>query len=143
MKWSERYVTGIKRIDDQHKALFENPDVFRDALIEGWGNESMASSWSRFAVTPVSISASKRSVWNDVSVRRPTDTQAHSKFLHGFSEFEERYTMVGFQRADAQRLVEFVDDWLADHICCIDRQLKPYAQGYRFVTSADFCGTLH
>ena len=23
MKWSEEYVTGIKRIDDHHKALFE------------------------------------------------------------------------------------------------------------------------
>ena len=57
------------------------------------------------------------------------NVDAHSRFLQGLSVFEERYTMVGFESADAQRLVEFFDYWLADHICCIDTQVKPYDQG--------------
>jgi hemerythrin len=64
--------------------------------------------------------------------QRPAAQQnihAHSTFLQGLAVFEERYTMVGFERADAQRLVEFFDYWLADHICCIDKQLKALAHG--------------
>ena len=37
MKWSEKYLTGIKRIDDHQKALFEMSEAFRDALIERRG----------------------------------------------------------------------------------------------------------
>jgi hemerythrin len=130
VKWSERYVTGIKRIDDQHKALFEISDVFRDALIEGRGERVyglLLESLRGYA--RVHFGFEEECMERCQCPAAQQNTQAHSKFLHGFSEFEERYTMVGFQRADAQRLVEFVDYWLADHICCIDRQLKPYAQG--------------
>jgi len=44
MKWSEEYVTGIKRIDDHHKALFEMSEVFRMPLVKDAENASMASS---------------------------------------------------------------------------------------------------
>ena len=130
MKWSEEYVTGIKRIDDHHKALFEMPEVFRDALIEGRGErvyglflESLRGyAHAHFGFEEGCMERCQCSAAQQ-------NTQAHSTFLQGLSVFEERYTMVGFERADAQRLVDFVDQWLADHICCIDTQLKPHAQG--------------
>jgi hemerythrin len=130
VKWSEKYVTGIKRIDDHHKALFEMSDAFRDALIEGRGERV-------YGDLLVSLRAYARAHFGFEEgcmerCQRPAAQQnihAHSTFLQGLSVFEERYTMVGFERAGAQRLVEFFDYWLADHICCIDKQLKLLAHG--------------
>jgi hemerythrin len=44
--------------------------------------------------------------------------------VKALSDFRERYSAKGFNRSDAQQLVEFVDDWLARHIGRIDTQLK-------------------
>ena len=45
-----------------------------------------------------------------------------SKQIQLVSDFSAK----GFDRANAQRLVDFLDSWLADHIGRIDVQLKPY-----------------
>ena len=37
MKWSDSYATGIPRIDEQHKMIFQFAGDFRDALEEGRG----------------------------------------------------------------------------------------------------------
>jgi hemerythrin len=130
VKWSETYLTGINRIDDHHKALFEMSDVFRDALIEGRGERVYGG-----LLESLRVYARAHFGFEEGCMERcqcPAAQQnihAHSTFLQGLAVFEERYTKVGFESADAQRLVEFFDYWLADHICSIDTQLKPYAQG--------------
>lgn len=129
MKWSINYVTGIERIDNQHKALFQMSDDFRNALNEGDGQRVYgillaslrvyARSYFRFeegCMQRCQCSAAEKNI------------RAHSEFLQGLTGFEERYAMVEFDPADAHRLVEFLDHWLADHICRIDIQLKPFAQ---------------
>jgi hemerythrin len=130
MKWSETYSTGIKRIDDHHKALFEMSDVFRDALIEGSGERVYGGH-----LEALSAYARAHFGFEEGCMERcqcpaaQQNVHAHRTFLQSLSVFEERYAKVGFDREDAQRLVEFVDNWLADHICRIDIQLKPHAQG--------------
>jgi hemerythrin len=130
MKWSDEYLTGIKRIDDHHKALFEMSEVFRDALNEGRGERVyciLLESLRGYAVAHFGFEEGCMERCQCAAAQQ--NTEAHSKFLQAFSVFEERYTMVGFERADALRLVEFIDHWLADHICCIDTKLKPHVQG--------------
>ncbi|MFY9702194.1 MAG: hemerythrin domain-containing protein [Terriglobales bacterium] len=130
MKWSEEYVTGIKRIDDHHKALFEMSEVFRDALSERRGERVYGLFLKSLrAYACAHIGFEEGCVERCQCPAAQQNTQAHTKFLQGLSLFEERYTMVGFERAGAYRVVDFVDQWLADHICRIDTQLKPYAQG--------------
>jgi hemerythrin-like metal-binding protein len=130
VQWSEKYVTGIKRIDDHHQALFEMSEVFRDALIEGRGERvygGLLESLRTYARAHFGFEEGCMERCQCSAAQQ--NIHAHSTLLQGFSVFEERYAMVGFERADAQRLVEFFDDWLADHICRIDTQLKPHAQG--------------
>ena len=51
---------------------------------------------------------------------------AHTHFVEALAEFQRDFSAKGFDRANAQRLVDFLDSWLADHIGRIDVQLKPY-----------------
>jgi hemerythrin len=54
------------------------------------------------------------------------NSQAHERFIEALMRFQQRFDVKGFDRED-QRLVEFIDQWLADHIGRIDVQLRPYA----------------
>jgi hypothetical protein len=45
------------------------------------------------------------------------NVNAHSEFLQSLAVFEERYTIAGFERAEAHRLVEFIDHWLIIFVC--------------------------
>ena len=129
VKWSDNYLTGIKRIDDQHKALFQMSDAFRDDLSEGSGQRvygSLLGSLRAYARAHFGFEEGCMERCQCSAAER--NIHAHSQFLQGLTVFEERHAIVGFESADAHRLVEFLDHWLADHICSVDIQLKPYAQ---------------
>ncbi len=129
MKWSEKYLTGIKRIDDQHKALFEMSGVFRDALIERRGERvygGLLDSLGAYAGAHFGFEEGCMGRCHCPAAQQ--NTNAHSQFLEGLSVFKERYTLVGFEREEAWRCVEFIDHWLDVHICCVDIQLKPFAE---------------
>ena len=129
MKWAFAYGTGDKCIDDQHKALFEMSEVFRAALDEGRGErvyELLLESLDSFA--HFHFGYEERCMKRCHCPAAQQNAQAHPKFIDALSGFRQRYVVGGFDRAEAQRLVDFIDQWLADHICRIDVRLKPYVQ---------------
>lgn len=71
------------------------------------------------------------------------NTKAHLQFVQRLSVFQERNALVGFERTEAWRCVEFIDQWLDIHICRIDLRLKPHAQGLKSHDLTDSRGTLH
>ena len=104
-------------------------EVFRAALDEGRGErvyelllESLGS------VAHFHFGFEERCMKRRHCPAAQQNAQAHPKFIEALSGFRQRYVVGGFDRADAQRLVDFVDQWLADHICRIDAQHKPYVQ---------------
>ena len=56
---------------------------------------------------------------------------AHVKFVEVLAGLHKRNAERGFEQADAQRLVDFVDQWLADHMGRVDVQLKPCVEDSR------------
>jgi len=75
--------------------------------------------------------------------RRPTEYSSAHKFLQGLSLFEERYTMVGFERAGAYRVVDFVDQWLLITFVASIRTQAVRAGLIDLHRLADFCRALH
>ena len=132
VKWSEQFATGITRVDDQHKALFEMSEAFRDALNEGRGERVYGGLLESLAAYARAHFGFEEGCMERCQCRAAQENiQAHSTFLRGLSEFKEKYAIAGFERAEAQRMVEFFDTWIADHIGRIDIQLKPHAQDVR------------
>lgn len=126
LKWSVAYATGIERIDDQHKMLFKMSEDFRTTLNEGRGERVYGK-----LLEMLGAYARAHFGFEEECMERyrcPAAQQnrlAHKKFVEAIGVFQKSYAASGFDRADAQRVVEFIDAWLSDHICRIDVQLKP------------------
>jgi hemerythrin-like metal-binding protein len=125
MKWKDEYVTGIQRIDRQHRSLFRTVDDFRDALDEGRG-ERIYSTLLEFlgAYCESHFSFEEKCMTKYECPVARKNKEEHSVFLEVFRGFQQRYESNGYLVADARELVQTVDRWLDEHICRIDTHLK-------------------
>jgi hemerythrin len=129
MEWSDRFATGVQRIDDQHRMLFRMTGDFRDALDEGKGQ-------SVYGILLDSLDAYARGHFafeEDCMFRHQctiaeTNRTAHRIFIENIAQYQSRYVAAGFSRIEARTLLDTLDEWLASHICRIDVQLKDYVQ---------------
>lgn len=125
MKWSDSYATGIARIDEQHKMLFQMSEDYRLALDEGTGQRVYA-----LFLRALKLYASSHFSYEEGCMDRcrcaaaKSNREAHAGFIEFVKRHDTRYEADGFARADALALTETLDRWLADHIGRIDIQLR-------------------
>lgn len=125
MQWSEAYSTGIARIDDQHKMLFQMADSFRAALDEGKGHGVYGGLLTSLDLYVRSHFAYEEGCMaRDFCPAAQVNADAHRGFIAFLHRFHERFASSGFVLADARELVDTIDAWLVDHICRIDVQLR-------------------
>jgi hemerythrin len=127
MKWSERYATGLAHIDNQHKTIFAMSEDYRSALDEGRGEVVYPELLESLALYIRTHFGQEEACME--RYRCPlgqANASAHGKFTAVLRGFQERYVANGYERSEAYRLVDTIDQWLNDHICRIDVQLKSY-----------------
>ena len=125
MKWSERYATGFEQIDQDHRMIFQMSEDFRAALDDGLGDEvysvlldnMMLYCRGHFGLEEQCMAQHR------CPVARINKT-AHQDFIQTLSGFQQRHATHGYDRAEARRLVDIIDQWLDQHICRIDIHLK-------------------
>jgi len=100
MRWSDKYATGVERIDEDHKMIFK--------MVEDYGHFG----FEEHCMSKFRCPAAEK------------NQEAHKEFLETLSKFRERYAAIGYDYAEARRLVGTVDQWLDNHICHIDVHLK-------------------
>jgi hemerythrin len=126
VKWSEQYATGVTQLDEQHKMLFRMSEDYREVLDQGMGERvylAMLQSLDQYARGH--FSEEERCMYRYQCPVAATNTEEHGQFVRALAAFRKRYVDAGFDRADARRVVDFVDAWLSDHIGRIDVQVKP------------------
>ena len=125
MEWSERYATGIERIDKQHKMLFAMTHDFAMALDEGRGERT-------YHILLESLDAYARAHFNfeegcmykHQCPAADANQRAHLGFVEYLTKCRQQYANLGFDPAAARDLMETLQRWLADHIGRIDLQLR-------------------
>ena len=130
MKWIEAYATGVYRIDEQHKMLFQMAEDFGAALNDGRGErvyDSFLQSLNLYATSHFRFEEGCMDKCRCPAAGMNRD--AHTRFIEFAKQFRERYDANGFDVADARHLAESIENWLADHICKIDVQLKDAMYG--------------
>lgn len=129
MKWLEEYATGVERLDEQHRMLFQMAGDYRSSLDEGGGERVYAS-----FLQSLDLYARSHFRLEEGCMERcrcpaaQANSQAHQEFVEVLRRFDARYTANGFERADARSLADTMDNWLVDHICRIDVQLKDWVE---------------
>lgn len=122
--WSNAYATGIQSIDEQHRMLFRMTNEFRTAL-EADGQaafDKLLTALETYARTHFRLEEECM-----VRYRCPVadqNRQAHGRFVQILADMRERYSLIGFDRKDAQELIGLLEEWLVSHISRVDVQLK-------------------
>jgi len=125
MRWSARYSTGIQQIDEQHQMLFQMSEHYRETLDAGEGAAVyglMLESLDDYARGHFGIE--EQCMFRYQCPAAGVNSAAHGHFLKAIGEFQERFAAKGFHRADARRLLDYIDKWLSSHIGRIDTQLR-------------------
>jgi len=128
MRWSEKYATGIVRIDEQHRMIFKMTEDFRAALDEsspGGGARVyglLLDSLDRYCRSHFGFEERCMEEYRCPVARR--NKEAHARFAEVLSGFKQRYAVNGFDPVDARDLIDTVDRWLAEHICRVDVHLR-------------------
>ncbi len=125
MKWSEELATGIEKVDEHHRMIFQMAEDFRSALDEGGGAsvyETMLRSLELYVRSHFRYEERCMERLRCPAARQ--NREAHASFVETLAGFRRRYESAGFDPAEARRLVDTVDDWLASHICGVDIHLR-------------------
>lgn len=125
MKWDEAYATGVERIDQQHRMLFQSVADFRAALDEGGGERTYATLLQfldRYIRMHFRDEESCMERFRCPMAGR--NQEAHAKFIEHSRTFHERYAARGFLVDDAYELVDTLESWLVNHITRIDVRLR-------------------
>ena len=127
--WSTEFETGIKAIDNDHKALFEEINQLAVALIEQASDEEVVQAINCLE-SYVHEHFSREEVFM-IQAGYP-GTEEHIKKHRALTR------KVGLLRKlhedetatiDPQKFVKFLSNWLSSHILKVDMAYLPYLQG--------------
>ncbi|MCC6539985.1 MAG: bacteriohemerythrin [Bryobacterales bacterium] len=124
--WETRFETGDHRIDDQHKRLFEFVNKLENVIaapaIKADEVDDIVSFLSTYVLIHFVCEESAMMARRCAIAER--NKEAHKKFLAFFGDFKTRYAQRGADRALLQELCNAANQWLVNHICRIDVQLR-------------------
>ena len=126
MEWSSEYIIGNEVIDNHHKMIFKMVDDFRKALDENRGGSVYSELLrSLSAYTQAHFKIEEQCMDEQNCPAAEHDKEEHAKFIDVLSGYQQRCSAKGFDHTDACSLVNTIDNWLSEHICGVDMQLKP------------------
>jgi hemerythrin-like metal-binding protein len=127
MPWSDACATGVARLDQQHQRLFQLVEDFQAALVEG-GGERVYGGLLHLLEHYVRAHFGLEEQYMD-QYRCPIAAQnraAHTQLVEVLAGFRQRYAAHGFDPGESHALMRTLDQWLTDHVCRLDVQLRPY-----------------
>ncbi len=124
LAWKEIYETGNDRIDSQHKKIFEMTNRLEAMLA---GTEAFdPGSVMRYLDMYVSIHfCYEESCMFTAKCRvHKVNRDAHVRFMELFDKMQARFKKDGPTREFVQELYDAIAEWIVQHICKIDINLR-------------------
>lgn len=129
--WSKEYETGIKAIDRDHQALFEEINNLARALVE---NQSAKQVEQAIACLENYVREHFEREENFMIQAGYPQTEAHLR-THRAMERQvgclRELHRKGEHRIDPAKLIRYLSDWLSQHILKTDMEYVPYLRGER------------
>ena len=127
IKWDDAYSTGILILDEQHKKLFQYLNDLEGAIHEkDVGNELMLNVLNFFQYyINIHFGTEESCMHKHHCPVAQANQNAHRRFIEFFDGYKERLSAKAMNRQLLKELLKFSEDWIVEHICKIDVQLKP------------------
>lgn len=130
VKWDEAYCTGEALIDDQHRRLFQYINDLENVIEQQDVNNDLI-----LRVLDFFESYAKAHFTNEESCMHrykcpiaQTNQAAHQQFIESYKYYQDLLHKEGASYQLYKALLTWAQQWLVEHICKIDIQLKPYVQ---------------
>lgn len=130
IKWDqEKMTSGSDEIDNEHKEWIQRFNQFDHALVHKQGTEEISNTLQYFLAYTTNHFPIEEAMMDQYNCPAAAINRAeHSKFR------EKLQVMSSWIRSEGASLVEVIElkseleDWLINHICQIDTQLRPIIQ---------------
>lgn len=129
IEWDEqRMASGFKDIDCQHRQLINKINALHDACTSGTGKEELMEQ-VRFlgSYTKEHFAFEEKLMQENRCPSRGQNKAAHLQFLNEFEKLAASLEKDGVSTRLVLQLKELLGNWLQNHICKVDLQLRTCA----------------
>jgi len=124
--WKDEYNTGEPEVDKQHKILFKYLEDLEAHMKAGDINDH----YVKMLLDNLGIFTRSHFCYEEICMRRlkcpvaAENKMIHAKLLAAYTSFRERFDLEGISDDLIQKLHDFLESWLINHILKIDTQLR-------------------
>ena len=126
IKWLESYSTGIDKLDEQHKNLFQYSNDLEDGIKSGDISkntlELALTFLERYAIGH--FGQEETCMYKYACPIAQTNVLAHQEFIETYKLYQMKVSKVDDYGNIHRELHHFLETWLRAHICTIDTKLK-------------------
>ena len=126
--WSEEYATGDADVDEQHKQLFQYL-----ADLEAHMESGIDAAYVKRLLDALGLYTRSHFCYEEICMRMKKcpvaekNKEQHAKLLDAYTQFCQRFEVEGVSEDLVQRLHDFLESWLINHILKIDTHLRKCA----------------
>lgn len=125
MEWTPELSVGVKVFDEHHIVLFDIINKFAEAMSLGKSKDSLATTMKEiFDYTEWHFSAEEKIFDKYEYPKRDSHKRAHTAMLNKAKEILNDIQMG--KEILSTEVLEFLQDWIVDHIMTIDKQYEEY-----------------
>ena len=121
IEWEEKYSVGVEEIDNQHKKMFAAINELLDSLEASNTNEHIENIIKSLVEYKMFHFATEEKYFKEFNYDGAEDHIAkHHEFNEKLKALQEKYPV--YEPAFAYELIDFLEDWLIDHLMVVDQQ---------------------
>jgi hemerythrin len=131
LEWEyEKMTTGLADIDDEHKEWIRRFNEFDSAVTSDGGQDALQSALRFFLQYTESHFAHEEAIMTRYQCPAAAANQAaHKGFRAQLAEIEGWVMQEGASLFEVVSLKLLLEEWMTNHICTIDVQLRDSARG--------------
>ncbi len=124
--WKEEYNTGEPEVDKQHKVIFKYLEDLESHMQAGDINDR----YIKMLLDNLGIFTRSHFCYEEICMRRlkcpvaAENKDFHAKLLAAYTRYCERFEVEGASDDLIQKLHDFLESWLVNHILKIDTQMR-------------------
>ena len=127
IQWSDEFLVGVEKIDNQHKELFVRVNNLMDAMWEGKGKDEVGGFLTFLGDYVVEhFSEEERYMTEYGYAEYLPHKEIHEKFVKDFVGLKERFLSGELSSAVAVSVLDDVCDWLRSHVKQVDKKMGAF-----------------
>jgi len=130
MSWTEQFVTGSDKIDQQHRTLINHVNHLEELLTAAKPTREECEIVAQLIdflenYARVHFEFEEQCMLRYHCPAHEKNKSAHDQFRMFAHEFKTRYQAEGFRREIVLGMQATISRWIQDHILQVDTQLRP------------------